>query len=1856
MTFKSKIISDYWVNKLKKQSVAQKEQFQLTTTKKLLVSKDKLGYFYKISNGNLIAEYTILCSIYSALLQRYFDSSHFIYSAQIGNVNRPVLLDTIIIENKSLKEYLQQVKQEVQEAYKYADYGDDLSISKEFKNYTPFGFSYNTTEEQNEIPFFLQINKTELGLTIAISFSEVFKNFQVVNHFAQNVESWLINLEDYLEKRIYKISTLSEEEKQEVLTVFNSTDVPFPFEKTITDLFEDQVHKTPENVALVIQNKTYTYKKLNQEANALASYLIEEHGINVNDLVGVKLERSEKLIVSLLAVLKTGAAYVPIDKNYPEERIKYIENDSQCKLVIEDDLDFFTKKNTQYSKENIAVEKDAKDLAYIIYTSGTTGKPKGVMITHQNAVAMICWAQKEFDLDKHDIVYAVTSHCFDLSVYEIFYTLSTGKKIRLLQNALEIGDYLDKDKKILINTVPSSMRSLIEKGFDLQNVAAINLAGEPFPVDIGQTLLSETQADIRNLYGPSEDTTYSTYYKLSKGKKYITIPIGKPLHNTQAFILDTNLELVPLEVTGKLYLSGLGVTKGYLNREELTSQKYIPNPFIKGERMYDTGDLAYWMPDGNIGFLGRKDHQIKLRGYRIELGEIENEMLDFSDAIQRVVVSVKEVKSEKVLVGYYVGGKGVNKSSLRSYLALKLPSYMIPSYFVKINKIPLTPNGKINRDALPEVSTSNSIKSTFVAPRNKVEEELKEIWEDITGIDNISVKDDFFKLGGHSLVLSKLLNTYHKTFNVKLRLQNLYNRTTLEEHAYLIQNGDKQEYKEILKTAEQELYELSLTQMRFWLIYKIQGKSKEFNMFRLFDLPEELDHTILEQAFNDLLLRHEALRTVYVDSVDKPKQKIIPFQKIIIPNFASEEEAISSVFDHEFDLEEYPLFRIGISNQEEQSKLFFNVHHSICDGWSQSIAIRDMLEIYEAKISNTPANLPQLFIQYKDYAVWQNETTETLWYTQQGDYWKKQLSGKLSYLQLPTDYNISLKTKNTNSGYYTIFLDSEAKQKITRIANENAVSIFAFYITAMKIWIRRLTSQEDVIIGVPSANRNHHQLKDIVGCFLNTLMLRNTVDPDETFLTFLKKVNQTLLKALENQNYPFEQILEDLNIAAEDRRFPISPVFVNMLDFDANTEEIIDDFSATHGQIQAAPKFDIECYLKSFQNGLMIKTVYNSERFKPESIEYWISEIISIIHQVVENNSINIKSLNIFDNAIEEVLDPLPSNDFEFFETEEIYQNVAKRFENQVDKYPDHIAVHSKNKRLSYLELNAHANQLANQILDEVDPQTERIALLLNHDETCVIGMLGVLKSGFSYVPIDVDNPNNRILFILKDSGSNILICNQKTYGKGKELQSLYPGLKVICLEEESEETVNLNKHIEPFSEAYVLYTSGSTGKPKGVIQTQLNMLHYIRVYTNNCHISNKDNLSVFSTYTFDASIKDIYGAILNGATVSMYDMETDGLSNLADWLADQHVSIMHMVPTLFRYFIKELEDNRILESVRLLDMGGEASYHSDFQSFKKHFPQGAFFVNDYGPTEATIISQKFLTHSSEWDSTNISLGKPVVDTEVFIWDENQKEKGIYQIGEIVFKSKFISLGYLNREELTRKAFISNLNGEEKRIYKSGDIGRMLPNKEIEFLHRKDSQVKLNGLRIELPEIEFQLEQLQSVQQAVVMLREIDKRNFLTAYLKVEEELNPDQIKSTLKELIPRYMIPSVYIFMEEFPLTRTGKIDRKSLPIATLSDIKKTPYKAPEGELEYRLVEVWGEILKIETKSIGVHDNFFELGGHSLNMNKMLNSLKAEYKVNFNYEEFYYQSTIKYLAMHIENVLAMEVNDSITVNKKIIV
>ncbi|WP_343618692.1 amino acid adenylation domain-containing protein, partial [Flavobacterium sp.] len=1800
---------------------------------------------------------------------------------QIGLYINTLVIRTLFNETNTFAELLQIEKENLIAANEHQMYSFDelvrkINVKRDLSRSALFDVLVNF---QNQSQLTLNLQEEISGLTLErYDFQKKSSQFDLSFNFSEynnlitlNIEfntdiydaSWIENVfnhfETFLSKAIEakdtwieKIDFLSQEEKNQILIAYNETTADYPREKTVVDLFREQAEKAPQNIALRDSITSYSYAELDEISEKIASYIHATAVENNKSPIAVLINRSAGMLAVLLGILKSGRPYIPLDPVFPEERLRYIIQNSGVKNIISQEEyshigsetsvilfeELFEKIND--FKEFLPSQALASDTAYIIYTSGSTGNPKGVEISHRALLNFLTSIEQKPGINQSDVLFSVTTYSFDISILEFFVPLISGASLyvaeqQILANPHSVIEKLNEIQPTVIQATPSFYQMLFNADWQGSKILKVLCGGDLLNEELAKKL-TETCSQVWNMYGPTETTIWSSLKQIEKPKDASNI--GKPINNTQFYLLDKFLNPVAPGVVGAIYIGGDGLAKGYYKNETLTNQKFIKSPFVEGALIYETGDVGKWNEKGEIQFLGRNDNQVKIRGYRIELGDIETALSQYSDDLKQAVVAARELNSEKVLVVYYVSENDIEKTTLRAYLQGKLPEYMVPNIYVQLDALPLTPNGKIDRKALPDVDGENIARKEYIAPQSETEKSIAAIWENLLNLEIVGSTDDFFELGGHSILLTRLLSEYQRVFNISVNLKTLYTNTSLKDHAILVDNLKQDNTAavfEIKKLENQHNYDLSPSQVRYWLLYKIQGKSQEFNIYSTQDLPSNLNFTVFQEAFNILIDRHEILRTVFVEDTGIPKQKVLSHSPLNIPAYQSESIIRNEIFEYEFDLEVFPLFKVGVLENNTGHTLYFNIHHIISDGWSIEVISRDLMHIYNALINGKKVELPELSVQYKDYAKWQNDQLQSSEINGYENYWKEKLSGSLPYLQLPSDYASKIKSGDTNSSSYTIYLDSVQKQKIEKLSKSKGFSTFTLFAATLKILLYRLTAEEDIIIGIPAANRNHFQLKDLAGCFINTLVLRDKISAEESFLSWLQQVNETIIDALTYQNYPFEKLLELLKISSDDNRFPLCPVFINMLDFDLEETQVITDFNPVHKILETSPKFDLECYVKTFSNGCVINCVYDHNLFKKETIEYWMEAYLSIIDQVVSNEQIAVKEIKIFENYMYQEEDAKPVNAFEYFESEEIEQSIPQRFEKQVKRFPEKTAVYANGVRLSYQTLNNCANHLAVQIKEKTNTDTKRIALLLDHNETCVIGMLGVLKAGYTYVPIDANSPLSRIQFIIEDSGCKHIVCNSLTLNIALQAGEEVQDLSIIKIDENynlPEITISLQS-IDRETEAYVLYTSGSTGMPKGVVQTQRNVLHYIRVYTNNTHISVDDNLSVFSTYTFDASVKDIYGAILNGAVVSIYNIVDKGLQALPDWLKTQNISIIHMVPTIYRNFLKGLAENEILPTIRLIDLGGESCHLSDIDLFKKHFAEGAFLVNDYGPTEATIVSQKFVNHNSQITRNNVPLGKSVVETSVFLLDENNNRKGVYQTGEITFKSDYLSLGYLNREEQTNKVFINNFESENTRIYKSGDIGRMLPTGEIEFLQRKDSQVKLNGLRIELSEIEYQLEKLESISEAVVLVNEVQNNNYITAYLKVKSAQGIDEIKTQLAAILPKYMVPSIYLILEEFPLTRTGKIDRNALPAPVVSDLKKVEYKAPKNELEKELTAIWAETLNLDYKEVGTENSFFELGGHSLVVSQIINRIHKQLNKHITFKDFFLNPTIAALS-----------------------
>jgi amino acid adenylation domain-containing protein len=1824
-TVEQKSISNYWIKKVKNNPIVNSDQIEDLKSKTVQVDNSTISFLHKLTNGNTTAELTVLLTVFNALLQRYFEAESLIFSSKFTDEEIALLYKNTTTSGKSLKDYLQEIKKEVQEVYKYSDYDAKLQEKYPFAEYALFGFFYNSkaTESKSNFPFSLSVNKNNNALEFVISYDASFVEPTIVDHFLNSYTNWLLNLEDYINETVDKIPVVTVLEKEQLLNSFNPAVKDYA-KKTLIELFEEQAAKTSENTAVIFKDKELTYNELNQKANQLAHYLRKEYNIQPNDLVGIKLERNESIAIVILAILKSGAAYVPIDVNYPAERIAYIEKDSKCKVVIdENQFNNYLNNSDNYKTDNPEIVNHFTDLAYIIYTSGTTGNPKGVMITHQNAVVLLYWSQEEYNAEVFDIVYAATSYCFDLSVYELFYPLSIGKKTRILDNALEIGEALQHDKNVLINTVPSSIRNIIESGYSLENATIINLAGEPFPVDIAKKLV-ETKAEIRNLYGPSEDTTYSTVYKLSPEEEYQTsVSIGKPLSNTKVYILDKNLELLPVGIAGKLYISGEGLSKGYLNRPELTAEKFIPNPFSEGSLMYDTGDMAKWLPDGNIDFLGRKDYQVKLRGYRIELGEIENAILSFSEDITQVIALVLQNNAVQNLVAYFTTNKTVAEEALKNYLKEKLPAYMVPNYFITLDKIPLTPNGKIDRKVLESLPLHQVSNANYVAPRNEVENTLATIWQEILGIEKIGIEDNFFDLGGHSLMIGQVINNIYKQLNGTISYKELFLTPTI---AQISQQIRKENYKPIPKTEVQNYYPLTATQHKIWVLSQFEGGNSAYNMHGAIKLTGDLDISKLEATFNLLISKYEILRTSFKAGYNGEISQYILEEdqakfSLIQENYSNKNnEALSEYLNEQqatiFDLTNAPLLKAALlKTKENEHILSLVMHHIIGDGWSLELLISEIVTTYNNLVHGKSTDFSQTAIQYKDYAVWLQSQENEESVLESEAYWLSVFKDEIPVLELPS-YK-SRPAKQTYNGNTLNYQFSEAfLSKLKHFSKANNVTPFMTLMVGVNALLYRYTNQNNIVLGTPIAGREHPDLENQLGLFLNTLAIKTQITGTDSFSALLDTQRKTLIEAYEHQNYTFSTLVNKLNLKRDASRSPLFDVLVvlqNQVQLNTiNTGDAMDGVAVESFEIKRnTAQFDLSFVFTEKEEQLLLGLEYNTDIYD----EFWINAIFkhfeNLLTTVFNDATITIDAIDYLEETEKEVL-LKTFNDNEISFPKEA--TIVDLLELQADKTPNDCALIFNDLQFTYKELHEQSNQLAHYLRENYNIKpNDFVGVRLKRDEHLIITILGVLKSGAAYVPIDVNYPDDRINYIIEDSNCKVVI-------DAKELDQ-------FLIKKQQYATTNLQKINKAQDLAYVIYTSGTTGKPKGVLITNKNVTAFLYWAKKEFNTEHFELVYAATSHCFDLSAYEMFFTLSVGKTIKLLSNALE----ISKALKNDKKVLLNTVPSSIRNLIEE--DFSALENASVINLAGEP-FPVDIA--RELLKTNAEIRNLYGPSEDTTYSTYY---KLEKDKTykSIPIGKPIANTQAYILDDNLQLTPLGIVGKLYLAGEGVALGYLNKGELSATKFIQNPFIENSIMYDTGDMVKWFPDGNIEFLGRKDHQVKLRGYRIELEEIENCLLQFSdAIKQVVVVVKQFKGADVLAAYYTGGEGISKIDFKEYLQNILPGYMIPQYYVEVPFMPLSPNGKTLKEQLPEIDGNTEVYNEHISPTGRIEKTLALIWKDVLGIETVSSG--DDFFNLGGHSLKLGQLINKINEQLQVTVSFEKLFEYSVLKDQAELIKN------------------
>ncbi|RPE04909.1 non-ribosomal peptide synthetase, partial [Paenibacillus polymyxa] len=1281
----------------------------------------------------------------------------------------------------------------------------------------------------------------------------------------------------------------------------------YPSEQTIHGLFETQTAHTPEQPALYFEGEQLTYRELNERANRLARTL-RIQGVTKDRLVGLMTERSIDMIVGMLGILKAGGAYVPIDPTYPEERIRYMLDDSGAKLLLTqghlvDKVAFdghvlvLDGAQSVYHEDGSNLESlsGPNDLAYVIYTSGTTGQPKGVMLEHHGLCNLKTYFDQEFEISTSDHMLLFASYSFDAACWEIFQALFCGATL-YVPTSETILDYerfeqYMADHHITVAALPPTYAVYLEPQ-RMPNLRILVTAGSAASTEL--VYKWKDQVAYYNGYGPTENSVATSIWPVSKDERAgQLISIGRPVPNHRVYMVDVHGHLAPVGVAGELCVSGPGLARGYLDRPELTAEKFVPNPFAAGEagyeRMYRTGDLARWMPDGNIEYLGRIDHQVKIRGYRIELGEVEAQILKVEDVQEVIVLAQADEQGQNQLVAYYVAEREVSAGELRSLLGEELPNYMVPSFLVQLEQMPLTPNGKIDRKALPAPEGSLQTGADYVAPRTWVEVKLAQIWQDVLGLTQVGVKENFFEIGGHSLRATTLASKIHKELNKPLPLRSIFEAPTIEQLAVVLEQLDQVTYASIPVTEERSFYPLSSAQKRLYVLHQFDPQDVNYNMPSVLQVSGPLDVKRVEDVFRQLIARHASLRTRF-DLVDsEPMQSIedtVPFEveftKVQAEGATTdtdtrvnkEVQELVSCFVRPFNLKAAPLLRVGLvdlgvsgAGQEPQHVLMLDMHHIVSDGVSMGVLTEEFVRLYDGE------KLPPLRIQYKDYAVWQQSEVHQKWMQRQEAYWLDTFRGELPVLDLPTDF--ARPSIRSTAGDTVVFgLGREVSERLKELAAHTGSTLYMVLLAAYTALLHQYSGQEDIVVGTPIAGRPHADLEPILGMFVGTLALRNYPTAEHTFRSYVEEVKVRALQAYEHQDYPFEELVEKLNVKRDMSRHPLFDTMFTLQTTEEGELQLADLSFRPYGLEQTPAKFDFTLEAREEEAGIQFGLQYATALYQRETVERMTRHFIRLAEAVAANPDAKLGELELITTEeTEQILKVF--NDPNAHSVRGTLQglSLSERFEEQAKNSPERIAVVSGNMTLTYAELNEQANRLARVLRAKGVEADQPVGVLLERSADLLVSILGVLKAGGAYVPMDTMYPQERIDYMLQDSGAKVVITSRAA----NLSLSLPSTVEAIVLDDEgvqaqwgAQDASNLIPVAGLHNLAYMIYTSGTTGQPKGVMIEQGSVGNlvdalYERVYSR---YAQPLHIAWLSAFVFDASVKQIFASLLLGHTL----------------------------------------------------------------------------------------------------------------------------------------------------------------------------------------------------------------------------------------------------------------------------------------------------------------------------------------------------------------------------------------------------
>ncbi len=1663
----------------------------------------------------------------------------------------------------------------------------------------------------------LETEESADGLWASLTYATDLFEPATLQRMAQHWQNLLRAVVRDASQALDELPMLSEQQWQQSVHGWNHSQFDYPHTRCVHQLFEAQALATPDACALQFNDDALSYNELNRRANRLAHRLIAA-GVGPDVLVAVHVERSLQMVVGLLATLKAGGAYVPLDPQFPADRLAFMLEDSQARVLLTQPhlngslaqphgVQVLLVDDASADEHNPQVAVTPAHLAYVIYTSGSTGKPKGVMVRHQALCSFTCGMADALEIRRDARVMSLTTFSFDIFALELYVPLSVGATVLLSSQELALDpeailDRVHGQRANVLQATPSTWRMLLEspRADLLQGIQCL-CGGEALPVDLAQRLL-DLQGPVWNLYGPTETTIWSAAHRLLDAQPFV----GRPIANTSLFILNAGLTPCPQGAAGELLIGGVGLARGYHQRPALTAERFVPDPYgAPGERLYRTGDLARYRADGVVEYIGRVDHQVKVRGFRIELGEIEACLRELT-AVREAVVLADNDRLIAYLVSVAPDQQAALREQYKAALRERLPDYMVPAHLIFLDSLPLTPNGKLDRKALPKADAGVLLKA-HVAPVTLREQQVAAIWAEVLEVPQVGLDDHFFELGGHSLLATRVVSRVRQVLALDVALKSLFEQPLLGDFVRAL--GEQGVTAPALLRADRtQPLPLSYAQERQWFLWQLDPQSAAYHIPSALRLKGALDVAALQRSFDTLLARHESLRTHVRQEAGGAVQVIEDSGLIEIERCDADEAGlkaqVAELVARPFDLLRGPLLRVKLLRLAEHDHVVVLVqHHIVSDGWSMQRMVEELVQLYAAFSDGRTPQLPALPIQYADYALWQRNWMEAGEKARQLTYWREQLGGEQPVLELPYDHQRPALPSHRGARL-AVELAPPLLAGLRSLAKQAGVTLPMVLLAAYQALLHRYSGQEDVRVGVPIANRNRLETEGLIGFFVNTQVLKAEINGQMSVADLLQQVRQRSLDAQAHQDLPFEQLVEALQ---PERSMSLSPLFQVLFNHRVTSAgSHLQRLPGLQVEVvswdEGVAQFDLALDVEESREVLRASLSYATDLFNHSTIERMAGHWQNLLQAMVDDQQQAIGQLNLLNRDEQQhILQLWNCTDSGFPATRLVHELVADR----AGETPDAVAVKFDTQTLTYAELDGQANRLAHALIARGIGPEVRVAIAMPRSAEIMVAFLAVMKAGGVYVPLDIEYPRDRLLYMMDDSRAQLLL----THTRAVQQLPIPQGLNTLAIDRTedwahcSDSAPQVALHGDNL--AYVIYTSGSTGLPKGVAVAHGPLVAHIIATGERYETGPADCELHFMSFAFDGSHEGWMHPLINGASVLIRD---DSL-----WLPEYTYAQMHrhnvtmavFPPVYLQQLAEHAERDGNPPAVRVYCFGGDAvaqaSYDLAWRALKP-----TYLFNGYGPTETVVTPLLWKARKGDpCGAVYAPIGTLLGNRSGYVLDAQLNLQPIGVAGELYLGGEGVARGYLERPALTAERFVPDPFGKPgSRVYRSGDLTRGRPDGVVDYLGRVDHQVKIRGFRIELGEIEARLREQSSVGETVVVAQEGPTGKQLVAYVVPADPALIDQaefrdvLRRALKTRLPDYMVPTHFMFLAQMPLTPNGKLDRKGLPAPDAS-LMQQRYVAPETELEQQVAAIWAQVLRLP--QVGLDDNFFEVGGHSL-------------------------------------------------------